>query len=153
MLFRSAGGALLLLLMVLFLLRKKKILPAAIPKAVISPYQEAMEQLEQLERDKPAAKQYHSRLTDIFRLYVFRKKAILSLQKTTDDLVVQLKTLNLSKEQFDKLSQSLRLSDFVKFAKYIPSADDDKNCFQEIKNSIITIEKAEANSFRQPAEG
>ena len=58
--------------------------------------------------------------------------------------MVQLKSLNLNKEQFDKLSQSLRLSDFVKFAKYIPSADDDKNCFDEIKNAIIAIEKTEA---------
>ena len=141
-----AGGALLLLLLVLFLLRKKKPLSVVGPKAIINPYQEAMEQLEQLERDKPAAKQYHSRLTDIFRLYVFRRKAILSLQKTTDDLVVQLRTLNLSKEQFDKLSQSLRLSDFVKFAKYLPSADDNRSCFDEIKNTIVTIEKSEAKA-------
>lgn len=149
----AVAGALLLLLLVLFLLRKKKPLSVVIPKTAVNPYEEAMNQLEQLERDKPAAKQYHSRLTDIFRLYVFRKNAILSLQKTTDDLVVQLRTLNLSKEQFDKLSQSLRLSDFVKFAKYTPSVDDDKNCFQEIKNSIRSIEKSESNSFRRPAEG
>ena len=147
-----AGGALLLLLLILFLLRKKKPLSVVVPKTAINPCEEAIKQLEQLERDKPAAKQYHSRLTDIFRLYVFRKKEILSLQKTTDDLVVQLRTLNLSREQFDKLSQSLRLSDFVKFAKYTPSVDDDKNCFQEIKNSIMSIEKSEPNSFRQPAE-
>ena len=57
--------------------------------------------------------------------------------------MIQLKSLNLSKEQFDKLSQSLRQSDFVKFAKYIPSADDDRNCFEEIKNAIVTIEKAQ----------
>ena len=149
----AVAGALLLLLLVLFLLRKKKPLSVVIPKTAVNPYEEAMNQLEQLERDKPAAKQYHSRLTDIFRVYVFRKNAILSLQKTTDDLVVQLRTLNLSKEQFDKLSQSLRLSDFVKFAKYTPSVDDDKNCFQEIKNSIRSIEKSESNSFRRPAEG
>ncbi len=80
-----------------------------------------MKQLEQLQRDKPETKLYYSKLTDIFRLYIFQKKGILSLQKTTDDLVIQLKSLNLNKEQFDKLSQSLRLSDFVKFAKYIPS--------------------------------
>jgi len=57
--------------------------------------------------------------------------------------VIQLKSLNLNKEQFDKLSQSLRLSDFVKFAKYVPSNDDDRNAFSEIKNAIIAIEKSE----------
>jgi hypothetical protein len=69
----------------------------------------------------------------------------LSLQKTTADLILQLRDLHFSKEQFDKLSQALRLSDFVKFAKYVPTKDDDRNCFEEIKNSIMTIEKSESN--------
>jgi hypothetical protein len=57
-----------------------------------------------------------------------------------------LKSLNLHKEQFGKLSQSLRLSDFVKFAKYIPSNDDDRNAFSEIRNAIVTIEKTESKA-------
>jgi hypothetical protein len=127
----------------MYLLRKKKILPAAAPAISTNPFQEAIQQLEQLQRDKPDVKQYHSKLTDIFRLYIFRKKGILSLQKTTDDLVLQLKNLNLDKQQFDKLSQSLRLSDFVKFAKYLPSEDDNRNCYEETKKAIVTIEKTE----------
>jgi LPXTG-motif cell wall-anchored protein len=140
----AAGGALLLALLLFYLLKKKKPQQVSVPKAIINPYEEAMKQLEQLQRDKPETKLYYSKLTDIFRLYIFQKKGILSLQKTTDDLVIQLKSLNLSKEQFDKLSQSLQLSDFVKFAKYIPSADDDSNSFNEIRNAIVTIEKAQA---------
>ncbi len=142
----AAGAALLLGLVWLYLKRKKTPQPVAVQKIVINPYEEAMKQLEQLQKDKPAAKQYHSKLTDIFRLYIFRKKGILSLQKTTDDLVIQLKSLNLSKEQFDKLSQSLRLSDFVKFAKYIPTSEDDANAFNEIGNAIMSIEKSEAKA-------
>ncbi len=140
----AISGALLLGLVLLYLQRKKKPQLVSAPKVVINPYEEALKQLEQLERNKPEAKQYHSKLTDIFRLYIFRKKGILSLQKTTNDLVLQLKNLNLDKQQFDKLSQSLRLSDFVKFAKYLPSNDDNSNCFEEIKNAIVTIEKSEA---------
>lgn len=139
-----AGGALLLAVIVIYLLRKKKptLLPAQ--KMMIDPYQEAMKGLEQLQKDKPEARIYHSRLTDIFRLYIFQKKGILSLQKTTTDLVVQLRNLNLTKEQFDKLSRALQLSDFVKFAKYAPTSDDNKNCFEEIKNSIMTLEQSES---------
>lgn len=142
----AAGGAVLLALLLLYVLRKKKPLPVAVAKVSIDPYDEALKQLEQLEMDKPGPKLYHTRLADIFRLYIFRKKGILSLQKTTDDLVVQLKSLHLNKEQFDRLSQSLRLSDLVKFAKYIPSDEDTKNCLTEIKNAIITIEKQEAKA-------
>lgn len=140
----AAGAALLLTAVVVYLLRKKKPSPLPAAEVMIDPYEEAMKQLELLQSDKPEAKKYHSRLTDIFRLYVFRKKGILSLQKTTADLVLQLRSLNLSKEQFDKLSQALRLSDFVKFAKYVPTIDDDRNCFEEIRNSIMAIEKTES---------
>ena len=142
----AAGVALLLGLILLYLQRKKKPQPVIVPKAVISPYEEAMKQLEQLQSDKPGAKQYHSKLTDIFRLYIFRKKGILSLQKTTDDLIIQLKSLSLTKEQLDKLSQSLRLSDFVKFAKYASSKEDDDNTFNTIKETIMSIEKSEAKA-------
>lgn len=142
----TAAAILVLALLLLYLLRKRKPQFVPVSRIVINPYEEAMKKLEQLERDKPEIKQYHSRLTDIFRLYIFKKKKILSLQKTTDDLVLQLKNLNLSKEQFDRLSQSLGLSDFVKFAKYIPSDDDDRTCFEEIRNAIMTIEKSEAKA-------
>ncbi len=60
--------------------------------------------------------------------------------------MLQLNNGELEKGQFDRLAQSLRLSDFVKFAKYQPSAEDDGNCFLEIKNAIITIEKSGAKA-------
>ena len=134
------GGTLLVIILLIYLLRKKKpVVEAAAP--VIDPYQEAMEQLDRLRRDKLDQKQYYSRLVDIFRMYVFRKKDIHSLQKTTDDLVIQLRGIQISKEQFEKLSQALRLSDFVKFAKYVPSAEDNTIVFEAIKKAIIEIEQ------------
>ena len=143
----AAGGALLLAVVIWLVTRKKpRTVAAPVVKPAIDPYEEAIQQLELLNKEKPGAKQYHTRLTDIFRLYVFRKRGILSLQKTTDDLVIQLKGLGLDKEQFDKLSQALRLSDFVKFAKYIPGNEDDSNSFNEIRNAIVTIEKKEARA-------
>jgi hypothetical protein len=137
-----AGGAVVLIAVFIYLLKRKKpVVKAVVPKPTISPYDEAITALEQLQRNKPEAKQYYSKLTGIFRLYLYRKKGILSLQKTTDDLVVQLKNLNLGKEQFDKLSQSLRLGDFVKFAKYIPGEEDDKTVYGDILHAIKTIEQ------------
>jgi hypothetical protein len=134
------GGALLVILLLIYLLRKKK--PAVqAPVTIIDPYEEAMKQLEKLQNERTDQKQYYSRLVDIFRLYISERKGIHSLQKTTDDLVVQLKGMPVTKEQFEKLSQALRLSDFVKFAKYVPSPDDDKAIYETIKDSINAIEK------------
>lgn len=134
------GGALLIAILLIYLLRKKK--PAVqAPATIIDPYAEAMKQLEKLQNERTDQKQYYSRLVDIFRMYISERKGIHSLQKTTDDLVVQLKGMPVTKEQFEKLSQALRLSDFVKFAKYVPSPDDDKAIYETIKDSINAIEK------------
>jgi len=135
-----AGAALLIIILVL-VFRKKKKPVVTIVEQPVDAYKEAMTKLETLLLEKPAAKQYYSRLVDIFRVYVLSKTGIHSLQNTTDDLVSQLRGLQISKEQFEQLSQSLRLSDFVKFAKYIPSENDDKNAFGVISGSIQQIEQ------------
>jgi len=133
-------GSVLALALVLFLLRKtKKPIPAVL-KAAETAHEEAMRELAKLKASSPPSKEFYSRLIDIFKLYVFRKKGILSLQKTTDDLVVQLRDLQLSKDIFDRLAQSLRLGDFVKFAKYIPSREDDHSAFESMKSGIDEIE-------------
>jgi hypothetical protein len=142
----AAGGVLLIAVVVYLVKRKKPVVKPVAPKMAVDAYEEAMRDLEELQRNKPGAKIYYTRLTDIFRLYLFRKKGILSLQKTTDDLLIQLKSLDLPKEQFEKLSQSLRLGDFVKFAKYVPATEDDRNVLEDIRQAIKTIEKPVATS-------
>jgi hypothetical protein len=137
----AIGGSVLVLGLIAFLLLRKKKPVVAVAAPPVNPYDEAMQQLSKLLNERPDQKQFYSRLVDIFRVYVSRKKDIHSMQKTTDDLVVQLRGLPIDRLQFEKLSQSLRLSDFVKFAKYVPSADDDRNTFETIKNSIVAIEK------------
>ncbi len=138
----AAGGGVLILLLMLYLLRKRKPKPVVTaPTILINPYEEAINNLRELNGDYTDIKKYHSRLVDIFRLYIFRKKGILSLQKTTDDLILQLKNLGISKEQYDQLAQSLRLGDFVKFAKYVPAEEDNRLAFETVKKSIDEIER------------
>lgn len=137
--------SLLGVIILIYLLARRKKKPVAVitHQVKVSPYDEAMNALSQLQMDKPEVKEYHSRLVNIFRIYVFKKKGVLSLQKTTDDLVVQLKSQQLDKMTFEKLSQSLRLSDFVKFAKYQSTNDDNDNSFEIIKKAISTLEQSE----------
>jgi hypothetical protein len=142
--FYAIGGAIVLLTLVYFLTQKKK---KPVPKSVeVAPdaYKIAVEELAKLQQAKPEAKQYYSRLVDVFRNYVFAKKGIHSRQQTTDDLVVQLRSIEMSKDMFEKLSQSLRLSDFVKFAKYIPTQTDDQDSFDIVKRSIDHIEQTKS---------
>ena len=140
----SGAGLFVLIIIWLLSMRKKKIVVPI--QLVVNPYEEAMKQLDQLQKQNLPPKQYYSELVDIFRFYIFRKKEILSLQKTTDDLVLQLKNINLESERHVQLAQALRLSDFVKFAKYVPAKEDDVNTFNIIKNSITTIEQSESKA-------
>jgi hypothetical protein len=127
--------------LIYYLTRKKKQPAAAPPPPPINAFEDAMEQLSKLQKQSLEGKEFHTRLVDIFKLYVLRKKNVLSLQKTTDDLVMQLRTIMLDKEQYAVMQQALRLSDFVKFAKYIPSAEDNSSAFNSIKKTIQSIEQ------------
>jgi len=136
----AAGGALLLILLIVFLTRKKK-KPKAEQVIDKDAYGEAIDSLMKLKKNKPQALAYYSELASIFRVYVLKRRGILSLQKTTHDLVIKLQSLGPDKQRFDRLAQALRLSDFVKFAKYSPSMEDDEEAWDAIKNSIEELER------------
>lgn len=138
--YAAAGGFLLLILILYLLLRKKKTVDKPITPPV-DPFTDAMKKIQLIKASKPESKLYYSSLVDIFRQYVFQRKGISSLQKTTDDLVLQLRYLSMNSHPFEKLAQALRLSDFVKFAKYIPSAQDDEETMESVVQAIKEIEK------------
>lgn len=139
--YAAAGGFLLVLIFVLIFRRKKKPLAVAPAEPVIAPLDEALTALKKLAADNPETKQYHTRLADIFRMYCYRKKGVLSLQETTAELVVQISELGLPRDVQDELAQALRLGDFVKFAKFVPSTEENEKALLSIKRSIEQIEQ------------
>src|SRR5436190_19101834 len=66
----------IVLIVIWFLLRKKK--PAKpVVQPLVDPYEEALNQLDLLQKKSVTPKEFHSRLADIFRLYIFHRKEIL----------------------------------------------------------------------------
>jgi hypothetical protein len=128
--------------LIIWLVRRKKKKPGdpAVVKPALPAYEEAMQALDKLRNfdwSQPvAAKSYYTELNDIFRVYVNRKLEITSHEKTNDELIVQLKPSGLSKEGFSQLAQALRMSDFVKFARYQPEIADNDNNREVIRSSI-----------------
>ena len=105
-------------------------------------YQSALKQLDQLRSKPPTeAKQLYTSLVDIFRTYLQKRKNIHSFSKTTDDLSIQIRQLDIPLDQYQQLVQTLRLSDMVKFAKFQPAADENAEAIEIIRENIITIEK------------
>jgi len=135
-----------------YLLLKKKMAVAVIeepppPVSKLTPYEEAMKSMVELKKQKlpesGQTKLYYTRLNDILRLFVLRKLQIHSLEKTNEELIVQLQSMNLTREQFSHLAESLRMSDFVKFAKYLPGQNDNEQNFAIIESSIQILNKME----------
>jgi hypothetical protein len=159
-----AAIALVSLALVVWLVRKKKILrtwTSAAPAPRLSPYEEAMLQLKELESqhlpENGSVKTYYSRLGEIFRLYLLRRLNISSMAETSEELIGQLRRLPLPGEQFSALAETLRMSDFVKFAKYQPELADNEQHYRAIRNSVEVLEdaaaaaEAAANTAARPA--
>jgi hypothetical protein len=146
-----AAFTILSVAMVAYFVQRRRITKEVEKQIAISkltPYEEAIKSLEELKKQQLAengqVKLYYTRLNDILRQFVLRKLNIASMVKTNEELILQLKQLDISNEQFTQLAQSLRMSDFVKFAKYLPGENDNEKNFSIIQSSVEllnTIEK------------
>jgi hypothetical protein len=58
---------------------------------------------------------------------------------TTDELLIALNELDLSKEQISSFANSLRMGNAVKFAQYIPPAYENERCFSQTIEMITSI--------------
>lgn len=104
-------------------------------------YRSAMKGLDRLKsREQPDAKEFYTELVDIFRTYLQRRRNIQSFSKTTDDLSVQISALNIPRDEYQELVQTLRLSDMAKFARFQPPSSENAAAVEIIRQNIMTIE-------------
>jgi hypothetical protein len=141
------AGATIVLLAIAFMLwryfknRKKE--PALISSSKLTPYDEAMQNLEKLKQlnlqNPEDIKQYHAKLSAIFKWFISRKQRVSIMNKTTGDVLVHLTQNNLPKDIVTQTATALRCGDAVKFAKYLPVAGESEACFNGIKETINFI--------------
>ena len=111
---------------------------------VLTPYEEAMKALAQLALknvNNGEVKTYYSQMNDILRKYVSRKFSVATFQRTNEELIIELSGKGIPKDAFISLAQSLRMSDVVKFAKYLPSEEDNKSNLRIVTSSIEILDK------------
>ncbi|HWJ28513.1 MAG TPA: hypothetical protein VNS32_18360 [Flavisolibacter sp.] len=128
-------------LFILFFPRgKKKEKPAFVPDE--GAYKEALRKLNQLnDRTDVDVKLFYTELIDIFRSYLKKRKNLDTFSKTTDDLALQIDNLQLERSQSAATLQVLRLSDLVKYARFIPPVEEQKQAIDIMKQSILSIEE------------
>ena len=87
---------------------------------------------------KNEVKEYHIRLSEIFKRYISRKTNTYKLNLTSDEILMELDEYGLQKEQLFAFANCLRMSNAVKFAKYIPPQNESEKCLKQTKEMITT---------------
>lgn len=141
----------LLVLLVLFLLFFPRAKPPA-PGEFVSDetaFKKALKKLLALEKKGPAdSKVFYTELVQVFREYVHKRINIYSFSKTTEDIALQIKDLNIDREEYDRLVQTLVLSDAVKFAKYQPSEGEKEESIHAVRQGVMSIENHYASQVK-----
>lgn len=71
-------------------------------------------------------KQYHSAITDTLRKYMEERFGTNAMEKTSGEILEEIKHISEANSVYDNLKQILQLADFVKFAKYQPLPDENE---------------------------
>lgn len=141
-----AGVALVLGILLWYFLRNKKQPKKLTEVKKLSPYEEAMIALENIRKSgfiqNGSVKKYYSELNDILRNYLDSQLQLQSMNKTNEQIIQELRTLELNKEDQQKLTDALRVADFVKFAKYQPGENINEENFIIVKNAIQSLNKS-----------
>jgi hypothetical protein len=142
-----AAAILLLIFWIIFLVkffRKKPVSPDLF-NSKLAPYEEAMQSLADLQKQqllqKNEVKEYHSRLSEIFKRYLSRKTNTYKLNLTSDEILMELNDYIPGKEQLFAFANSLRMSSAVKFAKYVPPQNESEKCLEQTREMITEINK------------
>lgn len=141
-----AGGVIILaglILLAIYLIKrsknkdiidKKKYIPE-IPAIVT-----ARERLSQLKEanlwQSGKSKEYYTDLTDIAREYLEGQFNIDAIEMTSDEILEEVKKLQIDKLILSKLEHTLTTADLVKFAKANPSPTENETAFCDI-NSFV----------------
>jgi hypothetical protein len=143
-----AVGAIALIALLLFIWYLRQRSTVILPEELevtnrLTPLEEALASLEQLKKmslEEPAAvKKYYSGITDTLRIFLNRHLGIVTMEKTSEELIISLSEIGMQRENFSKLTAALRMGDFVKFAKYIPGSFENDNNLEVIRSSIVFI--------------
>lgn len=66
---------------------------------------------------KGEVKKFHSQVTALMRTYLEYRYGVSAMEQTTDEILVQLQILVSDKSLYNKIEQTLKFADMVKFAK------------------------------------
>lgn len=136
----------LLFLIILFFVWKyfKKKKKVVVPLNTKGAYEEALLALEGLkkanEQRSLGVKEYHTKLADVLKNYYGRTVNQNFSNKTTQEVLMKLKSHELKAETASHATEALATGDAVKFAKYNSSYTENEAALNYLKTAIEEIE-------------
>lgn len=134
------AGLVLLIIYIIRRLRKKTNIEEEEVKPQIPAIVTAREKMAQLKESNlwqsGKYKDYYTDLTGIAREYLEGQFNIDAIEMTSDEILDEVRKIQLDNLIFSKLQNTLITSDLVKFAKATPSPAENENAFKDI-NSFI----------------
>ncbi|HNU56940.1 MAG TPA: hypothetical protein PKN30_10150 [Flavobacteriales bacterium] len=116
--------------LLLYLTRRKSTIPVMTEAVALPLTDRVLAGLRSLEAERiwqrGDHKQYQSRLTDLLRGYIEERYRVPAMESTTDELLRELRVSPLNTDQRGRLENMLRLADMVKFAKALPSPQENE---------------------------
>lgn len=95
----------------------------------------ALEKLEALRDssylDEGRHKIFHVILSEAFREYLGNRYRFHSLDRSTEELIAELRAIELERPLFNSILNLLNETDLVKFAKFIPGLEDSRKMLEE----------------------
>ncbi len=123
-----------------------------IPEIIRSPYEIAIDDLDQLKKEelwqKGEIKAYQSRLTDIVRAYIDGRYDVPALELTTDETMRALKQKKFNPFYESQLVEILTMADLIKFAKAKPP----NNIHERFMNTSVNFIENTKQDFHQEEE-
>lgn len=122
-----------LVLIILFIIRKVRnkehIIPEK-PEPVIPAIVTARSEMDALKTKQlwqtGHTKEYYTELTGIARKYIEGQFGVQAVELTSQEILTNIKPIGFDTQTYEKLKETLETSDFVKFAKYTPSPEENE---------------------------
>ncbi len=131
------------LIIAIYLWWKKRNRTVVAPEIIIPeplPHEWALSSLDELETKRlwqsGEVKEHYSLLTAILREYLERRYDIKALEQTSDEIIGQLRGLELSSALLDDTAELLSVSDLIKFANADPGIDIHAAALMRVRNFV-----------------
>lgn len=110
------------------------------PRPKLPAHRIALDELEKLKTEKlwqkDQVKAYHSRLTDILRIYIEDQFNIAALEMTTWETIRAFAGAKIAKSNLEILRETLEIADLVKFAKLKPMPEEHEKSMTNAINFV-----------------